>query len=106
MVGLRYDRGISVLVVYRRGQGERAELREVPAGSTKLTLGLGHPAQYYRAGYADCLRGIHFLCTRPEIDAGHIGPLGLSQGGGLTLAVAALDQRVRAAVAHEPFLCN
>ncbi len=105
--GLCYDKGFCLLVTYPRGQGESAELWSVPEGLTKLTMGLDDPAeQYYRAGYADCLRGIDFLCSREEVDAGRIGVLGLSQGGGLTLATAALDDRVRAAVAHEPFLCN
>lgn len=105
--GLCYDRGFALMTVYPRGQGESADLWTVPGGRTKLTLGLEDPClQYYRAGYADCLRAIDYLCTRPEIDPDRIGVLGLSQGGGLALATAALDDRVRAAVAHEPFLCN
>jgi len=32
--------------------------------------------------------------------------LKLSQGGGIALAVAGLDSRVKAVVAHLPFLCN
>ena len=105
--GLCYDRGFALLVVYPRGQGDSAELWTVPAGLSKLTMGLDDPAgHYYRAAYADCLRGIDFLCEHPGIDRERIGALGLSQGGGLTLATAALDGRVRAAVAHEPFLCN
>ncbi len=105
--GLCYDRGFALLVVYPRGQGDSAELWRVPAGLSKLTMGLDDPAgQYYRAAYADCMRGIDFLCEHPGIDRERIGALGLSQGGGLTLATAALDGRVRAAVAHEPFLCN
>lgn len=107
MAGLCYDKGIAVLSVYPRGQGESAQYWQVPEGLTKLTMGLEDAReQYYRAGYADCLRGIDFLCSREDIDADRIGVIGLSQGGGLTLATAALDQRVKCAVAHEPFLCN
>ncbi|MGI5817196.1 MAG: acetylxylan esterase [Armatimonadota bacterium] len=107
MAGLCYDKGVALLTVYPRGQGESAEHWQVPDGLTKLTMGLDNPTeQYYRAGYADCLRGIDFLCSRDDIDAGRIGVIGLSQGGGLTLATAALDPRVKCAVAHEPFLCN
>ncbi|NLO05586.1 MAG: acetylxylan esterase [candidate division WS1 bacterium] len=105
--GLCYDKRIALLTIYPRGQGPSKELWQVPEGMTKLTMGLDDPAQhYYRSGYADCLRGIDYLCSRPEIDAGRIGVIGMSQGGGLTLATAALDDRVRCAVAHEPFLCN
>ena len=107
MAGLCYDKGIALLSVYPRGQGESAEYWRLPEGLTKLTMGLDDPhKQYYRAGYADCLRGIDFLCSRENIDSQRIGVVGLSQGGGLTLATAALDPRVKCAVAHEPFLCN
>ncbi|MFO8081686.1 MAG: acetylxylan esterase [Armatimonadota bacterium] len=107
MAGLCYDKGIALLTVYPRGQGESADYWQLPDGLTKLTMGLDDPAQqYYRAGYADCLRGIDFLCSREDIHSDRIGVIGLSQGGGLTLATAALDPRVKCAVAHEPFLCN
>ena len=107
MLGLCYEGRMALLTVYPRGQGESTQYWQLPEGVTKLTLGLDDPSrQYYRGGYADCLRGIDFLCSRPEIDASRIGVVGLSQGGGLTLATAALDDRVRVAVAHEPFLCN
>ncbi len=107
MSGLCYDKGIALLCVYPRGQGESARYWQLPDGLTKLTTGLDDPMeQYYRAGYADCIRGIDFLCSHDEINADRIGVVGLSQGGGLTLATAALDDRVRVAVAHEPFLCN
>lgn len=107
MAGLCYDKRLALLTVYPRGQGESARYWRVPEGFTKLTMGLEDPAkQYYRAGYADCLRGIDYLCTREEIDPERIGAIGMSQGGGLTLATAALDPRVKCAIAHEPFLCN
>lgn len=61
---------------------------------------------YYRGGYMDCLRGLDFLAARPEVDATRLGMWSRSQGGGFTLATAALDSRLRVAVAEEPFLCN
>ncbi len=107
MAGLCYDKGIALLSVYPRGQGESTKYWDLPEGRTKLTMGLDDPyKQYYRAGYADCLRGIDYLCSRGDIDSERIGVVGLSQGGGLTLAMAALDSRLKCAVAHEPFLCN
>lgn len=107
VIGLAHDQGYCVLGLYPRGQGLSTEHWSMPEGLTKLTMGLDAPAnQYYRLGYADCLRGIDFLCSREEVDSSRIGVLGMSQGGGLTLATAALDERVRVAVAHEPFLCN
>lgn len=61
---------------------------------------------YYRAAYMDCMRGIDFLISRPEVDARHIGVEGGSQGGAFTLAMAALDPRVAAAAANVPYLSN
>ena len=54
----------------------------------------------------DCVRGMDFLCQRTDVDPNRVGMWSRSQGGGLTLATAALDSRLRAAVAEEPFLCN
>jgi dienelactone hydrolase len=44
-------------------------------------------------------RAIDYLATRPEIDAGRIGVLGLSMGGMITFALNACEPRVRASVA-------
>ena len=46
----------------------------------------------------DIGRAIDFLETRAEVDAGHIGCMGLSQGGQMTLFGAAAHPRIRAAV--------
>jgi len=60
----------------------------------------------YRGFYLDAVRALDFLRSREEVDAGHIGVQGSSQGGGLTLAVAALrPNQVRAASAGVPYLC-
>jgi dienelactone hydrolase len=42
--------------------------------------------------------GIDYLSSLPFVDAGRIGMLGLSQGGTMTLFMAAWDDRIRAAV--------
>ena len=54
----------------------------------------------------DCVRGIDFLAGRDEVDPARIGMWSRSQGGGFALVTAALDPRLSAAVAEEPFLCN
>jgi cephalosporin-C deacetylase len=48
----------------------------------------------YRAFYADALRAIDFMLTRPEIDASRIGVHGGSQGGALSLVCCALRRDV------------
>ena len=98
--------GYAVLTLFPRGQGESVAEWELES-ATKLTYNLtDRDSYYYRGAYCDCVRGIDFLCSRDEIDPERIGMWGRSQGGGLTLATACLDRRLKAGVAEEPFLCN
>lgn len=60
----------------------------------------------YRGFYLDAVRAFDFLLTREEVDPARIGVTGSSQGGGLTLVVAALRPQVRAAAAGVPYLCG
>ena len=46
----------------------------------------------------DAFRCLDYLQSRPEVDRGRLGCLGLSYGGTMTLFTAALDQRVKAAI--------
>jgi len=54
------------------------------------------------------VRALDFVCAQPEVDTDRIGLTGGSQGGALTLAVAALDPQRRAKVAMPdvPYLCH
>ena len=61
---------------------------------------------FYRGCYADCIRAVDFLESREEVDASRIGITGASQGGGLSLATAALDSRITACAPDIPFLCD
>ena len=61
----------------------------------------------YRGVYMDCIRGIDFLCSRPEVDQSRIAVEGASQGGALTFVTAALDNRRIAVCAPQvPFLSD
>ena len=98
--------GHATLTLYPRGQGESMAEWQVEHG-TRLTYQLTDRNRYYYRGvFMDCIRGLDFLASRPEIDEARLGVWGTSQGGGLTLATAALDHRVQAAVAEIPWLCN
>ena len=71
-----------------------------------LTTGLESKETYaYRGVIADCVRGVDFLRSRPEIDPERIFACGSSQGGGLTLITSALRPEIKAGVAGYPFLC-
>jgi len=105
--------GFIVFALDTRGQsGETPDNHPYPSGAAigHLTKGIEDPhTYYYRYVYADCVRAVDFLRTRPEV-----GPLvvtGRSQGGALTLAVAALapssdDQPIVAAMPDVPFLSH
>jgi len=90
------QRGYAILQVFPRVvEGE------------KLTYGIGKPeGAYYQGANADVVRGIDYLASRKDIDAARIGIAGTSQGGGISLAVASLDKRVKVVAAHVPFLCD
>jgi len=104
------SQGYAVLATDVRGQGgESGDSLPYPGGHAPgfMTMGIGDPqTYYYRGAYADTVRAIDVLTAQPEVDAGRIGAAGGSQGGALTLVAAALDGRVKAAVAEIPFLCH
>jgi dienelactone hydrolase len=49
--------------------------------------------------YWDDIRTLDYLASRPEVDPARIGCVGLSMGGLRTIHLAALDDRIKAAVA-------
>jgi len=105
-------KGYMVLAFDPFGQGERIEYPgAVPGTSTlgpptrehdyagKRLLLLGVNFALYRAW--DGIRGIDYLLSRPDVDPERIGCGGQSGGGTMTMYLAALDQRIRAAVVSE-----
>ncbi|MCP4848314.1 MAG: acetylxylan esterase [Verrucomicrobiaceae bacterium] len=61
---------------------------------------------YYRGAYMDCIRAMDFLLSRKEVDPEKIAVIGGSQGGGFSLATAAMDKRVSLCAPAIPFLTN
>ena len=105
-------RGYCVLAVDVRGQsGDSTDPKAYPGGHATgwMTMGITDPEHYYyRGAYVDCVRALDVVCAQPEVDPHRIGITGGSQGGALTLAVAALDphKRPRVALADVPYLCH
>jgi len=102
--------GYAVFAIDIRGKkGESADNRFYPAPTATghMTKGVFDKNEYYyRFIYADCIRAIDFLSSREEIDISRLCITGISQGGGLTLATAALDLRPKIAIAEIPYLCH
>ena len=61
---------------------------------------------YFRAVFLDAAQLARILMAMPEVDETRVGAYGGSQGGGLTLACAALTPGMNRAAPHMPFLCD
>jgi len=98
---------LSVNVRGQRGDASDNAVYDGPRIPGFLTAGIQDPQQYYyRHVYLDCVRAVDVLAERPEVDDEKLAVLGGSQGGGLSLAVAALEPRVSLCMASVPFLCD
>jgi len=98
-----------------RGQGSAWMKGDTPDVETTgnpqfpgfMTRGVLDPATYYyRRVMTDAARAIDTLRERPEVDGTCVAVTGGSQGGGLSLAAAALAPEVAACMADVPFLCH
>lgn len=106
--------GRAVLVMDTRGQGSSWSVSETPdpAGSGPahpgvMTRGITDPREYYyRRVYTDGVRAVETALTRPETNPDTLAVVGGSQGGGISIAVTALEPRVKAAMPDVPFLCD
>lgn len=78
-----------------------------PATAGFLTRGIDDPGDYYyRRVYTDAVLAIDAIRSLERIDATRVAVVGTSQGGGLTIAAAALSTGLIAAMPDVPFLCH
>ena len=61
---------------------------------------------YYRTSILAGIRAIDYIFTRPDFDGENLVVTGVSQGGGLGMAVSSLDPRVKAMTISNPALCE
>ncbi|MFG2500364.1 acetylxylan esterase [Streptomyces sp. NPDC048441] len=72
-----------------------------------LTRGVESPQQhYYRRLFTDGVRCVDAVRTHPAVDPDKIVVTGISQGGGIALAVAALVPGLAGVMPDVPFLCD
>lgn len=72
-----------------------------------VTRGIEDPdSYYYRRVFADAARAVEAAATLPDVDTNRISVHGISQGGGIALAAAALAPNVHAVMPDVPFLCD
>lgn len=78
-----------------------------PAFPGYLTLGVqSFETLYYRRLITDAVRAVDAARVLPQVDPERVVVTGISQGGGLTLAVAGLADGLAAVMPDVPFLCN
>jgi cephalosporin-C deacetylase len=108
--------GYAHFVMDTRGQGSSWSSGDTPdlyAGGGNahypgnMTHGILDPKHYYyRRVFTDAVRAIEAARSHPEIDSAQIAVTGGSQGGGISIAAAALAPFVVAAMPDVPFLCH
>ncbi|MGQ9524935.1 MAG: acetylxylan esterase [Armatimonadota bacterium] len=103
--------GFSVAALDCRGQGGLSEDLGGVRGNTlhgHIIRGLddGPDKLLFRQIYLDCAQLARIVMDMPEVDPDRVGATGGSQGGGLTLACAALEPRIKRAAPVFPFLCD
>ncbi|HET6860705.1 MAG TPA: acetylxylan esterase [Streptomyces sp.] len=106
--------GFAHFVMDTRGQGSGWAVGDTadPVGSGPaypgfLTRGIEDPHDfYYRRLYTDAVRAVDAARSHPLVDAARTAVLGVSQGGGLALAVGGLIPDLTAVAPDVPFLCD
>lgn len=103
--------GFTVAAMDCRGQGGLSEDVGGVQGNTlsgHLIRGLAdEPVKLlYRSIFLDTVLLAQIVMDFPEVDPDRVGATGWSQGGGLTLACAALEPRIRRAAPVYPFLSD
>jgi cephalosporin-C deacetylase len=103
--------GFSVAALDCRGQGGLSEDAGGVRGNTlrgHIIRGLDDAPDrlLFRQIFLDTAQLAGVVMDLPEVDAARVGATGGSQGGGLTVACAALEPRIKRAAPVFPFLCD
>ena len=103
--------GIAHLVMDSRGQGgDTPDLQTEGAPGPLhgyLTRGIhSRETFFYKRLLVDAVRAVEAARSHPNVDTDRVGVAGISQGGGISLAVAGLDPTVSILMSDIPFLCH
>jgi cephalosporin-C deacetylase len=106
--------GYAHFVMDSRGQGSGYTTGETPdphpstaAQPGVMTRGiLDRDTYYYRRLFTDAVRAVDAARALPQVDATRVAVAGASQGGGMSLAVAALVPDLVAVMTDVPYLCD
>jgi len=103
--------GYTVAALDCRGQGGLSEDKGGVVGNTlhgHIIRGLDDLPEkmLFRQIFLDTAQLAKIVMEMPEVDENRVGVTGGSQGGGLTLACAALEPRIKRVAPLFPFLCD
>jgi cephalosporin-C deacetylase len=103
--------GYTVAALDCRGQGGYSEDAGGVRGNTlqgHIIRGLDDAPEkmLFRQIFLDTAQLAQIVMAMPDVDEDRVGAQGGSQGGGLTLACAALEPRLKRAAPLYPFLCD
>lgn len=108
--------GFSTFIMDTRGQGsswsagdtgDMPNLGSSPHFPGFMTLGVLDPhTYYYRRVYTDAFRAVETVKTHPDVDKTKIAITGVSQGGGIAIAMSGLVEGLSAVMPDVPYLCN
>jgi len=107
--------GYANLVMDTRGQGSGGRRGDTPDPDPSglpqspgfMTRGILDPrTYYYRRVLTDAVRAVDAARAHPAVDPTRVVVAGGSQGGGIALAVSALEPTVQATLPDVPFLCH
>jgi cephalosporin-C deacetylase len=107
--------GYAHFVMDTRGQGSTWSVGDTPDPDAVgapfhpgfVTRGILDPqTYYYRRVFTDAVRAVEAVRMHPAVDPSRVALTGGSQGGGISIAVAALVPDVAAAMPDVPFLSD
>ncbi|MCZ7539269.1 MAG: acetylxylan esterase [Anaerolineae bacterium] len=107
--------GFAYLIMDTRGQGgswRQGDTSDVSDGANPhtpgfMTQGILDPrSYYYRRLYTDAVRAIEAARSHPAVDPARVVATGISQGGGLAVAVSGLVPDLAVTMPNVPFLCH
>ena len=80
--------------------GQEVDLKEYPKIPGYYDNAVFEPASayYYYNVHLRCLQALNYLLSRPDVDPNRLVVVGGSQGGRLSIVLAGLDARIKAAV--------
>lgn len=108
--------GYAHLVMDTRGQGSAWRTGDTPDYELEasnphhpgfMTRGILNPrTYYYRRVFTDGVRAVEAALSHAAVDSSRVAVTGASQGGGISIAVAALEPAVTVCLPDVPFLCQ